>query len=135
MSSSVHVIANIVIGRDPCNCISVLAIETQIYFLILQECYTDSTGSYMIYVAIDGATFQSMLCGGDPEPIALLPYGFSILLDVSNARRSGGNVDGTLLTIVFQVSIENIQGKSKAVVNLVTNLLKDTVRRIKTAIN
>lgn len=132
--SSVNVIANIVIGHDPCNCISILAIENQNDFLILQDCFTNSTGSFVIYAAIDGATFQSMLSGGDPEPIPLLPYGFSILPYVSTAR-FGGNIDGTLMTIVFQISVENIKGKFKVAVILATNLLRNMVTRIRAAVN
>ena len=134
VDNSVNVIANIVTGLDPRNCISVLAFANQNDFLILQECFIDSTGSYLIYAAIDGATFQSMLSGDNPEPILLLPYGFSILPDVSTAR-FGGNINGTLMTIMFQISTENIEGKSKAAVNIVTNLLKDMVTRIKAAVN
>ena len=134
MGCSVQVLAQIVTGRDPCNCISVLAIENQDDFLILQECFTDSMGSFLIYSVISKATFQSMLSGEDPEPIPLLPYGFSILPDVTTTT-TGENFDGTLLTVMFQVSIANMGGNSESAVIAVTKLLRNMVQRIKAAVN
>lgn len=75
-----------------------------------------------------------MLYRGDPEPIPLLSSGFFIMPNLSTARRNGSNLDRTLVTVVFQVSVEHIHGKIGAVI-LATNLLKDTVRQIRALVN
>ena len=128
MEKSVQVLADFTTGPDPRNCISVLAIGNHNDFLILQECCTDATGSYVIYAPIDKTIFQSMLCGADPEPIPLLSSGFSILPDVS-----GGVLDGTLLTRVFQISIRALSTRNA--VDMASAVVQDTLRRIKAAVN
>ena len=128
IDSSVHVLTNFTTGLDPRNSISVLGISNHVDFLILQECFTDSTGSYVIYAPIDQATFQSMLCGVDPEPFQLMSSGFSILPDVS-----GDVLDGTLLTLVFQISVK--ANSARRAVDLATGTVQDTLKRIKAAVN
>ena len=128
IDKSVHVLASFITGLDQRNCISVLAISNHDDFLILQECCTDATGSYVIYAPIDHATFQSMLFGADPEPIPLMSSGFSILPDVS-----GDVLDGTLLTMVFQISVKAMSTTSA--VELATAVVQDTLRRIRAAVN
>ncbi|KAK9901752.1 hypothetical protein M0R45_002023 [Rubus argutus] len=49
--------------------------------------------------------FQSMLYGVDQE-VPLMPFGFSILPNVS-----GSILDGTLLTMVFQITVKNVSSK------------------------
>ncbi|KAK9943284.1 hypothetical protein M0R45_008898 [Rubus argutus] len=50
--SLVQALANITTGPDPRNCISVLAMSNHKEILILQECCTDATGSYVIFAPI-----------------------------------------------------------------------------------
>ena len=128
MDSSVHVLTNFTTGLDPRNSISVLGISNHVDFLILQECFTNSTGSFVIYAPIDQATFQSMLCGADPESFQLMSSGFSILPDVS-----GNILDGTLLTLVFQISMKATS--TRRAVESATSVVLDTLKRIKAAVN
>ncbi|KAK9929086.1 hypothetical protein M0R45_026196 [Rubus argutus] len=48
-------------GPDPRNCISVLAISRHNDILLLQECSTDETGSFVIFAPIEKADFQSLI--------------------------------------------------------------------------
>jgi homeobox-leucine zipper protein len=126
-NSIVHELANFSTGPDPRNCISVLAISGHNDILLLQECSTDETGSFVIYAPIERAAFQSLLCGVDHD-IPLMPFGFCILPNVS-----GSILDGTLLTIVFQITVKNMS-KMKAV-EVVTQSVKDTLHKIIEAVN
>jgi homeobox-leucine zipper protein len=126
-NSIVHELATFSTGPDPRNCISVLAISMHNDLLLLQECSTDETGSFVIFAPIEKAAFQSLLCGVDHD-IPLMPFGFCILPNVS-----GSILDGTLLTIVFQITVKNIS-KKKAV-EVVTQSVKETLHKIIEAVN
>ncbi|KAK9929807.1 hypothetical protein M0R45_026888 [Rubus argutus] len=125
--SSVQALVNITTGPDPRNCISVLAMSNHKDILILQECCTDATGSYVIFAPISPDVFQSMLYGVDQE-VPLMPFGFSILPNVS-----GSILDGTLLTMVFQITVKNVS--SKQAVEVVTQIVKEALQRIIEAVN
>jgi homeobox-leucine zipper protein len=128
IGSSVQELANFTTGSDPRNQISVLAIGNHNDFLLLQECCTDATGSFVIYAPINYAIFQCMLCGANSEPFPLMPSGFSILPKVS-----GGILDGTLLTIVFQISVTATSARSA--VESATDVVQETLLRIRAAVN
>ncbi|KAK9937089.1 hypothetical protein M0R45_013906 [Rubus argutus] len=91
------------------------------------ECCTDATGSYVIFAPISPDVFQSMLYGVDQE-VPLMPFGFSILPNVS-----GSILDGTLLTMVFQITVKNVS--SKQAVEVVTQIVKEALQRIIEAVN
>jgi homeobox-leucine zipper protein len=126
-NSIVHELASFSTGPDPRNCISVLAISRHNDILLLQECSTDETGSFVIYAPIDRASFQSLICGVDHD-IPLMPFGFCILPNVS-----GSILEGTLLTIVSQITVKNMS-KMKAV-EVVTQSVKETLHKIIEAVN
>ncbi|KAK9929084.1 hypothetical protein M0R45_026194 [Rubus argutus] len=126
-NSIVHELATFSTGPDPRNCISVLAISRHNDILLLQECSTDETGSFVIFAPIEKADFQSLLCGVDQE-IQLMPFGFYILPNVS-----GSILDGTLLTMVFQITVKNVS-KKKAV-EVATQIVKETLHKIIEAVN
>ena len=125
--SLVQELANITIGPDPRNCISVLAMSNHKDILLLQECCTDATGSYVIFAPITPNDFQSMLYGVDQD-LPLMPFGFSILPNVS-----GSILDGTLLTMVFQITVKNVS--SKQAVEVVTHIVKEALQKIIEAVN
>ncbi|KAK9943836.1 hypothetical protein M0R45_009431 [Rubus argutus] len=125
--SLVQALANITTGPDPRNCISVLAMSNHKEILILQECCTDATGSYVIFGPITPNDFQSMLYGVDQD-LPLMPFGFSILPNVS-----GSILDGTLLTMVFQITVKNVS--SKQAVEVVTQIVKEALQKIIEAVN
>jgi homeobox-leucine zipper protein len=122
----VQELASFSTGPDPRNCISVLAISRH-DFLLLQECSTDATGSYVIFAPIEKAVFQSMLCGVDQD-IPLTPFGFFILPNLS-----GSILDGTLLTMVFQIAVKNVS--SKQAVEVLTQIVQEALQKIMEAVN
>ena len=128
IDSSVQVLANFTTGPDPRNCILVFAISNHNDFLILQECCTDATGSSVIYAPINHSIFQCLLSRVQPEPFPLMSSGFSILPNVS-----GAVLDGTLLTMVFQISVRATSAKSA--VESATDVVQETLLRIKAAVN
>jgi homeobox-leucine zipper protein len=127
MDSSIHVLAHVTTGIDPRNCISVFAISSYNDFLILQECCTDATGSYVIYAPIDQTIFHTMLSGTDPNPFPMMASGFSILPNVSE-----DTLGGTLLTMVFQISVKAIS--SNQAVDMATAVIQGTLKKIKVAV-
>ncbi|KAK9922328.1 hypothetical protein M0R45_030797 [Rubus argutus] len=126
-NSIVHELATFSTDPDPRNCISVLAISRLNNFLLLLECSTDETGSFVIFAPIKKATFQSLLCGVDQE-IQLMPFGFCILPNVS-----GSILDGTLRTMVFQITVKSVS--SKQAVEVVTQIGKETLHKIIEVVN
>jgi homeobox-leucine zipper protein len=99
--------------------------------LILQECCTDATGSYVIYAPVDVVAMNVVLNGGDPDYVALLPSGFAILPD-----GGGGGGGGSLLTVAFQILVDSVPTAKLSLgsVATVNSLIACTVERIKAAV-
>ncbi|KAJ3688720.1 hypothetical protein LUZ61_017884 [Rhynchospora tenuis] len=55
------------------------AIGNQNNNLLLQESWTDPTGSYVIYAPVNIVAMNLILTGGDPNNVVILPSGFAIL--------------------------------------------------------
>ncbi|KAK7308817.1 hypothetical protein RJT34_05075 [Clitoria ternatea] len=131
--------AHITNGRDPGNSVSLLRVNSanpsQNNMLILQESYTDATGSYLVYAPVDIAAMNIVMSGGDPDYIPLLPSGFAILPD----GRGPGVLDvgsgGSLLTVAFQILVDSAPTAKISLdsVATVTSLIKCSVERIKVA--
>jgi homeobox-leucine zipper protein len=104
--------------------------SNQSNMLILQECCTDATGSYVIYAPVDVVAMNVVLNGGDPDYVALLPSGFAILPDGPD----GGG--GSLLTVAFQILVDSVPTAKLSLgsVATVNSLIACTVERIKAAI-
>ncbi|OIV95012.1 hypothetical protein TanjilG_22209 [Lupinus angustifolius] len=140
----VQEMAHIANGHDPGNCVSLLRVNSvnsnQSNMLILQECCTDSSGSYVVYAPVDIVAMNVVLSGGDPDYVALLPSGFAILPDGPGLNNGGGIVDvgsgGSLLTVAFQILVDSAPTAklSLASVATVNSLIKCTVERIKAAL-
>ncbi|XP_042477229.1 homeobox-leucine zipper protein ROC2-like isoform X2 [Macadamia integrifolia] len=139
----VQEMAHVANGREPGNCVSLLRVNStnsnQSNMLILQESFTDSTGSYIIYAPIDLVSMNVVLNGGDPDYVALLPSGFSILPD--GPKTHGGTLvgevgsGGTLLTVAFQILVDSVPTAKLSLgsVATVNSLIACTVDRIKGA--
>ncbi|KAA8523713.1 hypothetical protein F0562_010136 [Nyssa sinensis] len=94
-------------GRDPKNCVSVVAVEPEpnnIMIFYLQECYTDPTGSYVVYAPIDAFAMNCILECGNPEIVQILASGFAILPDRPTVV--GEEMGGSILTVSFQIMNE-----------------------------
>ncbi|KAF0914122.1 hypothetical protein E2562_026517 [Oryza meyeriana var. granulata] len=130
----VQEMAHIANGRDHGNAVSLLRVNNansnQSNMLILQECCTDETGSYVIYAPVDVVAMNVVLNGGDPDYVALLPSGFAILPD---GPEGGG---GSLLTVAFQILVDSVPTAKLSLgsVATVNSLIACTVERIKAAI-
>ncbi|KAF3663947.1 Homeobox-leucine zipper protein ROC2 [Capsicum annuum] len=138
---TIQEMAHIANGRETGNCVSLLKVhgqtESQSNMLILQECSTDLTGSFVIYAPIDINSMNVVLNGGDPDFVALLPSGFAILPDGPPAGNCRGAYNdgsgGSLLTVAFQILVNSVPTArlSLGSVATVNNLISCTVDRIK----
>uniref|UniRef100_A0A7N0TU79 Uncharacterized protein n=1 Tax=Kalanchoe fedtschenkoi TaxID=63787 RepID=A0A7N0TU79_KALFE len=139
----VHEMAHITNGREAGNCISLLRVNganaNQSNMLILQESCSDATASFVIYAPVDFGAMNSVLSGGDPDYVPLLPSGFAIYPDgpvghgeVAGPKRAGGS----LLTVAFQILVDSqpTAKLSLGSVATVNQLISSTVERIKEAL-
>jgi homeobox-leucine zipper protein len=107
--------------------------SNQSNMLILQECCTDDTGSYVVYAPVDVVAMNVVLNGGDPDYVALLPSGFAILPDGPAGAPDAG---GSLLTVAFQILVDSVPTAKLSLgsVATVNSLIACTVERIKAAV-
>ncbi|CAN4128102.1 unnamed protein product [Withania somnifera] len=81
--NSLHEVAHIANGSHPGSCISLLRINvasnsSQSVELMLQESFTDDSGSLVVYTTVEVDAIQLAMNGEDPSSIPLLPLGFVI---------------------------------------------------------
>ena len=115
--------------------------------LILQETQSDALGSLIVYTAVDIAAMQVVMNGGDSASVVLLPSGFAIVPDsFPNSARPNdcngdlikGNNGGSLLTLGFQILVDNQPPSAKLTmesVDTVNSLIARTIQRIKAALH
>ncbi|KAK2451406.1 homeobox-leucine zipper protein ANTHOCYANINLESS [Trifolium repens] len=118
--------------------------------LYLQDSWTDSSGSMVVYSPINMQSLSLVMSGRDASFVALLPSGFSILPDgyssnnniigtSSDRSSSSGNDNdngGCLLTIGLQMLLNN-HPSSKLTdesVDTVNNHLATTIQKVKDAL-
>ncbi|BFG29477.1 hypothetical protein CerSpe_157510 [Prunus speciosa] len=103
--------------------------------LYMQESYTASTGSYIVYAPFDYKDAGNKLMKDEcPDHITILPSGFSILPDRSIHREETG---GSLLTIAFHVVVKSPTDEhepSSQLGLLMHNIIAKTVMSIKEAL-
>uniref|UniRef100_A0A0E0K3J2 Uncharacterized protein n=1 Tax=Oryza punctata TaxID=4537 RepID=A0A0E0K3J2_ORYPU len=104
--------------------------------LILQETCTDASGSIVVYAPVDIPAMQLVMNGGDSTYVALLPSGFAILPDGPRIGATGYETGGSLLTVAFQILVNNQPTAKLTVesVETVNNLISCTIKKIKTAL-
>ena len=119
--------------------------------LILQETCTDPSGSLVVYAPVDVQSMHVVMNGGDSAYVSLLPSGFAILPDGHNSAAGaaadpssqgsspgahGGNNPGSLVTVAFQILVNNLPTSKLTVesVDTVSNLLSCTIQKIKSAL-
>ncbi|KAG8059904.1 hypothetical protein GUJ93_ZPchr0002g24874 [Zizania palustris] len=104
--------------------------------LILQETCTDASGSIVVYAPVDIPAMQLVMNGGDSTYVALLPSGFAILADGPRVAATGYETGGSLLTVAFQILVNNQPTAKLTVesVETVNNLISCTIKKIKTAL-
>ncbi|KAK4745329.1 hypothetical protein SAY87_011641 [Trapa incisa] len=135
---AVQEVGRIASGRDAGNCVSLLrnANSVQGNMLIVQESYTNSTGSFVVYAPVEIAAINVVLNGGDTDYVALLPSGFTILPDGTAAQGGEVGPGGSLVTIAFQILVDSVPTAklSLGCVATVNNLIVCTVERIKASL-
>ena len=119
--------------------------------VILQETWSDASGSMVVYAPVDTHSIDVVLSGGDSAYVALLPSGFAILpdahhqnppsfikdeADVDAATRAGGG-PGCLLTVGFQILVSSVPTAKLSIesVETVNNLISCTIQKIKAALH
>ncbi|XP_019250149.1 PREDICTED: homeobox-leucine zipper protein HDG2-like isoform X2 [Nicotiana attenuata] len=124
-------------GREKGNSVSILRVNssansTQNNMLILQESSRDPTGSFVVYAPVDVPAMNTVINGGDPDYVALLPSGFAILPDGPPGRIAGGS----LLTIAFQILVDSVPTSKLSLgsVATVNRLIACTVDKIRAAL-
>ncbi|XP_010555655.1 PREDICTED: homeobox-leucine zipper protein HDG7-like isoform X2 [Tarenaya hassleriana] len=132
-------------GQHQGNCVSVLRTsgidQAESTMLILQETWTDASGSLVMYAPVDVSSMNVVMNGGDSAYVALLPSGFSILPDDGGMMKPesdgfGGGGSGCLLSIGFQILVNSLPNARFNVesVGTVNNLISCTIDKIKAAL-
>ncbi|MCO5602290.1 hypothetical protein L7F22_056419 [Adiantum nelumboides] len=140
-------------SQHPGNGVSLLRVNgpSQSNILILQESWTDESGSLLVYMPVDVSTFTRVLRGEDPSDFLLLPSGFAIMPDGPVENRSaalvppggeGGNTaskkpsSSSLLTVSFQTVVSHVPPTSGNMTNPssnpISNILLNTMESMKT---
>ncbi|KAL6495114.1 Homeobox-leucine zipper protein ANTHOCYANINLESS 2 [Orobanche gracilis] len=140
-------------GQDHGNCASLLRANAigsnQSSMLILQETCIDASGSLVVYAPVDIPAMHVVMNGGDSAYVALLPSGFSIVPDgsgssgpigngpIGNGGSSAERVNGSLLTVAFQILVNSLPTAKLTVesVETVNNLISCTVQKIRAALH
>lgn len=119
--------------------------------LILQETWSDVSGSLVVYAPVDLNSISVVMSGGDSTFMALLPSGFVILPDDSPIQNGpnncngtsvkrdidGGDGGGSFLTVGFQILLNDLLASvklSETSIETVRNLISGTIQRIKAAL-
>jgi hypothetical protein len=88
-------------GHKQGNCLSLLRASptnaNESSMLILQETWTDASGSFLLYAPVDIPSINVVMGGGDPAYVALLPSGFAILPDERSSYGRPKNCNGTMV--------------------------------------
>ncbi|KAJ4778815.1 Homeobox-leucine zipper protein ANTHOCYANINLESS 2 [Rhynchospora pubera] len=130
------------------------AIGNQNNNLILQECCTDRTGSYVIYAPVNVVSMNLILTGGDPNYVVIMPSGFAILPGGPQSRSeelnpqneatpneqghvSESDNNGSLMTEAFQMHVPSMPNSPLSLISTetVNNLIAMTVGKIKAALS
>lgn len=116
---------------------------------ILQETWTDVSGSLVVFAPVDTSSVNLVMRGGDSAYVSLLPSGFAILpIDQSNyactndqdasvkSSLNSGHGGACLLTVAFQILVNSLPTAKLTVesVETVNHLISCTIQKIKTAL-
>lgn len=114
--------------------------------LYLQDAWTDSSGSMIVYSPINVQSLNLVMSGGDSSYVSLLPSGFSILPDGGHSTSSNGGGSssgggdneggGCLLTVGLEMMLNNLQSNKLTMesVDTVNALVSCTLQKIKDAL-
>ncbi|ESQ55650.1 hypothetical protein EUTSA_v10026759mg [Eutrema salsugineum] len=100
--------------------------------LVLQETFTDISGSLLVYSTVDVKTVQLVLNGKDLSSIPLLPLGFSVV-PVNPPEGISANSPYCLLTVGIQVLVSNV-ATARLNLSTVNDRICSTVKQIISAL-
>ncbi|XP_021842105.2 homeobox-leucine zipper protein ROC5 isoform X2 [Spinacia oleracea] len=144
-----EVIARLAKSHDGNNCVSLLcppaAPARESNMLILQESWTDRTGSFIVYAPVDSTSMETVLRGGDSDYLALLPSGFAIAdapinpngLTLAHDSGPGAGTGASALTLGFQILVNSLPTAKLTVesINTVNDLMSCTIQKIRNSLN
>ncbi|GAB2265231.1 hypothetical protein Dimus_000300 [Dionaea muscipula] len=135
-------------NMEYCNCIALLyppaAPETDKNMLILQQAWSDKTGSLLVYAPVDVQTMTAIMSGdGDPNSAAILPSGFAIVDALTDCNfqdniLGNGGCASSILSMGLQLLYSNqLRAEDPTIefVNTVDSLFSHTISNIKAALN
>ncbi|KAF7813258.1 homeobox-leucine zipper protein ANTHOCYANINLESS 2-like isoform X1 [Senna tora] len=136
-------VVHIAKGQENGNCVSLLRTDgvngngNESNMLILQDAWTDTWCSVVVYAPVDVESLNVVMSGGDSSYVALLPSGFAILPDAGPGSPRGGGGGGSLLTVGLQILVSSLPTGKLTVesVDTVNNLISCTLQRIKASIS
>ncbi|KAG2678020.1 hypothetical protein I3760_12G124300 [Carya illinoinensis] len=130
---TVREFAYVVNGENPGNRTSIMQVISS-PVLYLQESYTDSTGSYVVYAPLDAYAISMVLSGSNPDTVVILPSGFAILPD--KATLEGQESSGSLLSVAFHIidraSMDGYVPPESA--NIMFKIITETIVSIRAAL-
>ncbi|XP_059290793.1 homeobox-leucine zipper protein GLABRA 2-like [Lycium ferocissimum] len=140
----VQSIANLAMGQDRGNAVTIQTMKLKEDTWILQDTCTNAYESTIVYASVDIPHMKSVMTGRDSSNTAVLPSGFSILSDglesrplvITSIPEETCTDGGSLLTVVFQILTSNSPAAKLTVesVESVNNLISRALRRIKTSL-
>ncbi|XP_051137838.1 homeobox-leucine zipper protein ROC5-like [Andrographis paniculata] len=104
--------------------------------VVLQDMYTDGTGSVIVHSAIEEDRVVEVMAGADSSAMGILPSGFAIMPDCMN--RAGSDVEsGTFMTVGFQILVNNVPTGVVPPQSIATvkNLIARTLQGVRNGIN
>ncbi|KAE9594847.1 putative transcription factor & lipid binding HD-SAD family [Lupinus albus] len=138
-------------GSHPSNYTSIIQpfAPSENNMLILQESFTDPTGSYVVFAPVDVTALEAALNDEESTMISVLPSGFVIsgdgksntasgTMNNTDAETSRRGAEGSLLTVALQVlvcSLSEIAGLDMRSVTKVNTILASVASNVKNALN
>ncbi|KAK2421044.1 homeobox-leucine zipper protein ANTHOCYANINLESS [Trifolium repens] len=135
---SMEEMVRVATGEGIGNSVSILRGHNAANGIYLQDSWTDSSCSMVVYSPISMQSLDMLMDGGDSSFVALLPSGFSILPDGYSNSNTGTSSDdsgssdndnsGCLLTVGFQMLLTNES------FDTIYELMSHTIEKIKDAL-
>ncbi|CAN6461037.1 unnamed protein product [Victoria cruziana] len=147
-------VAHIANGSHPGNCIALLRVNaasnsgSPTAELMVQESFTDASGSMVVYAPIDVAGVNVAMSAEDTSCIPLLPSGFVVVpggdssggctINTESLGGGGPTINGgCILTVAFQVLASAVPASkiSMSTVTTINNHICNAVRQIHAALS
>ncbi|XP_074294206.1 homeobox-leucine zipper protein HDG1-like [Silene latifolia] len=124
-------------SQNKANCVSLFcppaAPPRESNMLILQESWSDRTGSFVVYAPVDTSLVESVLRGEDSDYVALLPSGFAICDGPHHSNEVPNSSGASILTMGFQILVNSLPTAKLTVesIETVSTLMSCTIQKIR----